>query len=60
MQSPHTFPGIGSSSPLLFLARKYAVLDGPGFPIVSAEPAALSLQLVRGRGELLSAGSDAY
>ncbi len=26
--------GIGSSSPLLFLARKYAVLDGPGFPIV--------------------------
>jgi dipeptidyl aminopeptidase/acylaminoacyl peptidase len=34
-KSPCTFPGIGSSSPLLFLARKYAVLDGPGFPIVA-------------------------
>lgn len=29
------FPGIGSTSPLLFLARRYAVLDGPGFPIVA-------------------------
>lgn len=34
-KSPCTFPGIGSTSPLLFLARKYAVLDGPGFPIVA-------------------------
>lgn len=34
-KSAHTFPGIGSTSPLLFLARKYAVLDGPGFPIVA-------------------------
>lgn len=34
-KSPHTFPGIGSTSPLLFLARRYAVLDGPGFPIVA-------------------------
>ena len=34
-KSPHNFSGIGSSSPLLFLARKYAVLDGPGFPIIA-------------------------
>ena len=34
-KSPCTFPGIGSTSPLLFLARKYAILDGPGFPIVA-------------------------
>ena len=34
-KSPHTFPGIGSTSPLLHLARKYAILDGPGFPIVA-------------------------
>ena len=34
-KSPHNFSGIGSSSPLLWLARKYAVLDGPGFPIIA-------------------------
>jgi dipeptidyl aminopeptidase/acylaminoacyl peptidase len=34
-KSPHTFASVGSSSPLLFLARGYAVLDGPGFPIVA-------------------------
>lgn len=34
-RSPHEFSGVGSSSPLLFLTRGYAVLDGPTFPIVA-------------------------
>lgn len=34
-RSPHRFSSIGASSPLLFLARGWAVLDGPGFPIVA-------------------------
>jgi len=34
-RSPHQFTGIGSLSPTLWLARGYAVLDGPGFPIVA-------------------------
>lgn len=33
-KSPHSFSSIGATSPLLFLARKYAILDGPGFPIL--------------------------
>lgn len=40
-RSPHTFASIGSSSPTLWVARGYAVLDGPSFPIVAegdAEP----------------------
>ena len=36
-RSPHEFSGVGSSSPLLFLTRGYAVLDGPTFPIVAEE-----------------------
>jgi dipeptidyl aminopeptidase/acylaminoacyl peptidase len=39
--SPFRFTGIGSSSPLLHLARGYAVLDGPTMPIIGegeAEP----------------------
>lgn len=32
--SPNSFPGIGASSPLLFLARGYAVLSGPSMPII--------------------------
>ncbi|KAK9828809.1 hypothetical protein WJX72_002171 [[Myrmecia] bisecta] len=39
--SPHQFSGIGSTSPLLWLSRKYAILDGPAMPIVAegdAEP----------------------
>ena len=34
-KSPHQFSGIGSQSPLLWLARGYAVLDGPTMPIVA-------------------------
>jgi hypothetical protein len=34
-KSPHQFSGIGASSPLLWLARGYAVLDGPTMPIVA-------------------------
>ncbi|KAK9835947.1 hypothetical protein WJX81_000393 [Elliptochloris bilobata] len=34
-RSPHEFAGIEAMSPLLWLARGYAVLDGPGFPIVA-------------------------
>eukprot|EP00879_Flechtneria_rotunda_P026301 GHRR01028036.1.p1 GENE.GHRR01028036.1~~GHRR01028036.1.p1 ORF type:complete len:835 (+),score=219.07 GHRR01028036.1:164-2668(+) len=34
-RSPHQFSGIGSLSPTLWLARGYAVLDGPTFPIVA-------------------------
>lgn len=34
-RSPHQFSSIGSQSPLLWLARGYAVLDGPTFPIVA-------------------------
>eukprot|EP00878_Enallax_costatus_P006199 GHUV01006499.1.p1 GENE.GHUV01006499.1~~GHUV01006499.1.p1 ORF type:complete len:627 (+),score=153.93 GHUV01006499.1:1175-3055(+) len=34
-RSPHQFSGIGSLSPTLWLARGYAVLDGPGFPIIA-------------------------
>uniref|UniRef100_A0A7S0MZS3 Probable glutamyl endopeptidase, chloroplastic n=2 Tax=Pyramimonas obovata TaxID=1411642 RepID=A0A7S0MZS3_9CHLO len=39
--SPYRFSGIGPSSPLLHLARGYAVLDGPTMPIIGegdAEP----------------------
>jgi dipeptidyl aminopeptidase/acylaminoacyl peptidase len=32
-KSPHQFVSIGSLSPLMLLARGYAVLDGPSFPI---------------------------
>ena len=32
--SPFRFPSIGSTSPLLFLAKGYAILDGPTFPII--------------------------
>lgn len=35
--SPFRFPNIGSTSPLLFLAKGYAILDGPTFPIVGEE-----------------------
>jgi len=34
-RSPHQFTGIGSMSPTLWVARGYAVLDGPTFPIVA-------------------------
>ena len=34
-RSPFRFNAIGSQSPLLWLARKYAVLDGPTMPIVA-------------------------
>lgn len=34
-KSPHQFAGIGSQSPLLWLVRGYAVLDGPTMPIVA-------------------------
>ena len=34
-KSPHQFSGIGSQSPLLWLVRGYAVLDGPTMPIVA-------------------------
>ena len=34
-KSPHQFAGIGSQSPLLWLVRRYAVLDGPTMPIVA-------------------------
>lgn len=33
-KSPHQFDNIGSTSPLLFLTKGYAVLDGPSMPIV--------------------------
>lgn len=33
-KSPHQFDSIGNSSPLLFLTKGYAVLDGPSMPIV--------------------------
>lgn len=32
--SPYRFTGIGATSPILFLARKFAVFDGPTFPII--------------------------
>lgn len=32
--SPHTFAEVGGTSPLVFACDGYAVLDGPGFPIV--------------------------
>ena len=34
-RSPHEFAGIEALSPLLWLARGYAIMDGPGFPIVA-------------------------
>lgn len=40
-RSPHQFSGIGASSPQIFLALGYAVLDGPTLPIIAegeAEP----------------------
>ena len=33
-KSSFTFSSIGGTSPLLFLAQNYAILDGPTFPIV--------------------------
>mmetsp|Transcript_4275 Transcript_4275/g.14965 ORF Transcript_4275/g.14965 Transcript_4275/m.14965 type:complete len:682 (-) Transcript_4275:765-2810(-) len=33
-KSSFTFSYIGGTSPLLFLAEKYAILDGPTFPII--------------------------
>ena len=33
--SPHEFAAVGPSSPLLHLARGYAVLEGPSIPIVA-------------------------
>ncbi|KAF5801045.1 putative acylaminoacyl-peptidase [Helianthus annuus] len=32
--SPNEFPGIGSTSPLLWLARRFAILSGPTIPII--------------------------
>jgi dipeptidyl aminopeptidase/acylaminoacyl peptidase len=32
--SPNRFAGIGATSPLLWLARGYAVMDGPSFPVL--------------------------
>ncbi|KAJ7522459.1 hypothetical protein O6H91_18G011700 [Diphasiastrum complanatum] len=32
--SPNQFPGIGSTSPLLWLARGFAILEGPTMPII--------------------------
>jgi hypothetical protein len=34
-RSPHQFSGVGSLSPTLWLARGYAVLDGPSIPVVA-------------------------
>ena len=34
-RSPYQFSGIGGSSPQLFLALGYAVLDGPTLPIIA-------------------------
>lgn len=34
-RSPHQFAYIGPSSPTLWVARGYAVLDGPGLPIIA-------------------------
>ncbi len=34
-RSPFQFSGIGASSPQLFLALGYAVLDGPTLPIIA-------------------------
>ncbi len=34
-RSPHQFTSIGSTSPILWLTRGYAVLDGPTLPIVA-------------------------
>ncbi|KAK9805982.1 hypothetical protein WJX73_010840 [Symbiochloris irregularis] len=34
-RSPYRFNSIGSQSPLLWLSRKYAVLDGPTMPIIA-------------------------
>ncbi|GBG77789.1 hypothetical protein CBR_g25720 [Chara braunii] len=33
--SPNQFAGIGGTSPLLWLAKRYAILDGPTMPIVA-------------------------
>ena len=34
-KSPFSFSSIGDTSPLLWLARRYAILDGPTMPIVA-------------------------
>ena len=34
-KSPYSFSSIGDTSPLLWLARRYAILDGPTMPIVA-------------------------
>lgn len=34
-KSPHQFSGIGAQSATLWLARGYAILDGPSMPIVA-------------------------
>ncbi|QDZ20915.1 alpha/beta-hydrolase [Chloropicon primus] len=36
-KSSFTFSYIGGTSPLLFLAQKYAILDGPTFPIIGED-----------------------
>ena len=34
-KSPFSFSSIGDTSPLLWLSRRYAILDGPTMPIVA-------------------------
>ena len=34
-KSPFSFSGIGPTSPLLWLAHRYAILDGPSMPIIA-------------------------
>lgn len=34
-RSPYEFAGIGATSPLLWLARRFAILDGPTMPIIA-------------------------
>ena len=34
-KSPFSFSGIGPTSPLLWLAQRYAILDGPSMPIIA-------------------------
>ncbi|XP_031260078.1 probable glutamyl endopeptidase, chloroplastic isoform X2 [Pistacia vera] len=35
--SPNEFPGIGPTSPLLWLARRFAILSGPTIPIIGED-----------------------
>lgn len=34
-RSPYEFAGIGATSPLLWLTRRFAILDGPTMPIIA-------------------------